>query len=55
MDKTLEAIRLRNCWAVRPSGALGTCGFHPAPWQVCYVKAADAASAIRKAGNRVWG
>lgn len=47
---TLEATHLRdNLWAVRPKGQLGTCGWHPQPWTVVYVKAATAAEAIRKA------
>lgn len=50
----LEAIRLHNRWAVRPEGQLGTCGFHPRPWQVCYVKAGSEAEAIRKAANKVY-
>ena len=54
MGYELEATRLTHCWAVRPKGALGTCGFHPRAWQVCYVKAPTAAHAILKAGNKVW-
>jgi hypothetical protein len=35
----LEATRLRNCWALRPVGALGTCGWiNGVPWTVQYVK-----------------
>lgn len=46
----LEATKLRdNIWAVRPEGQLGTCGFHPKPWTVIYVKAANAEVAIIKA------
>lgn len=46
----LEATHLReNKWAVRPAGQLGTCGFHPEPWTVIYVKAASAGAAIAKA------
>jgi len=49
MDK-LEATELRNgTWAVRPAGQLGTCGWHPRPWTVIYVKARTAAQAIAKA------
>lgn len=53
MDK-LEATRLTGCWAVRPEGQLGTCGFHPRAWQVCYVKADSAQQAVAKASNKVW-
>lgn len=54
LDETVEASadKLSNCWAVRPKGALGTCGFHPVPWGVIYVgfKAApNEAKAIAKA------
>ena len=36
---TWTATRLRNCWAIRPKGALGTCGWiNGIPWQVVYVK-----------------
>ena len=46
----LEATHLRGRkYAVRPIGQLGTCGFFPIPWTVCYVSALDPASAIRKA------
>lgn len=54
MDK-LEATKLRDCWAVRPVDQLGTCGFYPRAWTVCYVKARSADDAIRKAGNKVFG
>ena len=40
-------------WAVRPEGQLGTCGFHPVPWQVEYVDAASAAHAVDKV-QREW-
>lgn len=46
----LEAINLRGrLWAVRPKGQLGTCGFHPEPWTVIYVKADSAGEALKKA------
>lgn len=46
----LEATKLRDDrWAVRPDGQLGTCGFHPEPWTVIYVKARTADEAIKKA------
>lgn len=33
------AIRLRNCWAIRPQGTVGTCGWiNGKPWQVVYTK-----------------
>lgn len=46
----LEATLLRdNRWAVRPQGQLGTCGWHPKPWEVVYVTAFSEAEAVRKA------
>lgn len=45
----LEATRLRDCWAVRPEGQLGTCGFYPVPWTVAYVRSSTAEQAINKA------
>lgn len=47
----LEATHLReNRWAVRPIGALGTCGWIDGkPWNVIYVNASNAEAAIRKA------
>ena len=50
----LEATKLRECWAVRPRGACGTCGWYPRAWTVVYVKARSAAEAIRKAQGRVF-
>ena len=51
----LEADELRDgMWAVRPEGELGTCGFHPAPWQVVYLKAPSADEAIKLAGDSVF-
>ena len=33
------ATRLRNCWAIRPKGTCGTCGWiNGVPWQVVYTK-----------------
>lgn len=33
------ATRLRTSWAIRPAGALGTCGWiNGVPWTVRYVK-----------------
>ena len=49
IEVELEATRLRNEWAVRPKGQLGTCGFSPCPWTVQYVRAASADQAVRKA------
>jgi len=35
----LTATKLRNCWAIRPKGSLGTCGFiNGVGWEVKYVK-----------------
>jgi len=46
----MEATPLRDGqWAVRPKGQLGTCGWHPYPWTVVYVKARNAQDAINKA------
>lgn len=46
----LEATKLRTCWAVRPKGQLGTCGFYPVAWTVVYVTdARTAEEAIRRA------
>ena len=47
----LEATHLRgNRYAVRPAGALGTCGWIDGKtWQVAYVSAKNAADAVRKA------
>lgn len=46
----LEATALRgDRWAVRPEGQLGTCGWHPEPWTVIYVKAVSAVDAVTKA------
>lgn len=46
----LEATELRNgMYAVRPLGQLGTCGFYPEPWTVCYVRARNEEEAIEKA------
>lgn len=36
-------------YAVRPQGALGTCGFHPYPWTVIMVRAVNPVDAARKA------
>ena len=54
LSMALEATRLSDCWAVRPKGQLGTCGFYPKAWQVCYVKAPTAGAAVAKAGSKVW-
>lgn len=46
----LEATHLRdNLYAVRPKGQLGTCGFHPFPWTVKYVRARNCEEAVNKA------
>jgi len=35
----LDATRLREKWAIRPIGAIGTCGWiDGVPWTVSYVK-----------------
>lgn len=51
---TLEATHLRGrLYAVRPRGALGTCGWiNGRPWTVQYVTARDAAHAVRIASER---
>ena len=33
-----EYVPSMNCQIVRPSSALGTCGFHPKGWQIAAVK-----------------
>ena len=58
MKMKLSATYLRDGrWAVRPEGALGTCGWHTVcvqgtkvsvPWTVAYMKAYSAEEAIRK-------
>ena len=46
----MEAMHLRgNMWAVRPKGQLGTMGWHPYPWSVCYVNADSAKQALARA------
>ena len=46
----LEAVRLRDCWAVRPEGAIGTHGnTNGVPWTVMYVRSSTADQAIDKA------
>lgn len=48
--RRLEATYLReDLYAVRPQGALGTCGWAPEPWVVQYVRARSAEEALRKA------
>jgi hypothetical protein len=38
-DFDLVATRLRECWAIRPRDALGTCGWiNGEPWTVWYTK-----------------
>lgn len=45
----LEAVHLRGrTYAVRPKGQLGTCGWHPVPWIVEYIKASSEKEAIKK-------
>lgn len=47
-----EATHLRGKrYAVRPVGQLGTCGFHPCPWQVIYVNADSRRQALYRAGR----
>jgi hypothetical protein len=45
----LAAEKLRVGYAVRPAGAVGTCGFHPRAWSAVYVSARSETEAIRKA------
>lgn len=46
----LEATELRECWAVKPKGQLGTCGWIDGiGWEVVFVKAITASAAISKA------
>jgi len=45
-----EATALRGgLWAVRPVGALGTCGWSPYAWTVQYIRARSESEALRKA------
>jgi len=38
----LEAVKLRESWAIKPKGTLGTCGWIDGkPWSVIYVKNLD--------------
>ena len=32
--KEVEYVCLSGRWYVRPAGTLGTCGFHPVPWEL---------------------
>jgi hypothetical protein len=32
------ATRLRDCWVIRPKGAVGTSGWSPVPWTAWYTK-----------------
>lgn len=51
----LEATRLNNCWAVRPEGVLGTCGWiDDKPWIVVYSTARSAQRAIQLNGHKVF-
>ena len=51
----LEALLLREGrYAVRPAGQLGTCGWSPIPWDVCYVNAHNPGAAIRRALREGW-
>lgn len=39
----LVGTELRNCVAIRPQGAIGTCGWiNGTAWQVCYVTKREA-------------
>ena len=45
----LEALHMRdNLYAVRPVGALGTCGWSPVAWAVQWVRARSPEEAVRK-------
>jgi hypothetical protein len=52
----LEAVKLStlNQWAVRPKGKLGTMGWYPVAWTVCYVTATSEQIALRMAAGRVY-
>lgn len=53
MDRTLDATLMSpGLYAVRPAGQLGTMGWHPAPWQVFYVKASSRKQAIERATDK---
>lgn len=50
----LEATHLReDLYAVRPQGALGSCGRTAEPWVVQYVRARSPEEAIKKAKESV--
>jgi hypothetical protein len=42
----LEATMVRGGWYVRPEGQIGTCGFHPEPWEAVYVRGGSADDAL---------
>lgn len=46
------AVRLRTCWALRPAGELGTCGWvNGVPWTVRYVTRLPAGIEIETYGE----
>ncbi len=49
----LEATHLKGRrYAVKPAGQLGTCGFYPEAWIICYVNANSAAQAVLKTQDK---
>jgi len=42
-NRELYYTRTRQGYFARPVGQLGTCGWHPVPWQVGYGETPDAA------------
>lgn len=42
----LEATMVRGGWYVRPEGQVGTCGFHPEPWEAVFVGGGSADAAL---------
>jgi len=50
----LVAHHLRdNRYAVQPEHGLGTMGWSPVPWTVCFIRARSADDALRKAKLRI--
>jgi hypothetical protein len=51
----IEEIQLRSGkWYVHPKGALGTCGFHPVPWEITHIpRARSEQDALRRAPHEV--
>jgi len=46
--KNVEYVCLKGQWYVRPAGSLGSCGFHPVPWELKPVKRKEKRRGIRR-------